>query len=68
MATERRPKSPYQKKQKSPYLYSAVYQLWKEAVLKDGAGSQKAIALSCQHAKYVGVRHNLPDGLFAEDC
>lgn len=68
MANERQPKSPYQKYQKSPYLYSPTYQLWREAALKDGASSEKALALACKHARFVGARHYTPEGEFANDC
>lgn len=68
MASDRQPKSPYQKYQKAPYFYSPIYQLWREAALKDGASSEKALVLSCKHAKYVGVRHNAADGTLAGDC
>lgn len=61
-------RSPYQKYGKSPQVYSTAYQLWREEVLKGGAGSPKALALACQHAKYVGVKHNDAEGNFANDC
>lgn len=68
MSISRIPKSPYQRKQKSPHVYSAAYQLWRKAALNDGASSQKALDLSCQHAKYVGVKHYTAEGQFANDC
>lgn len=68
MAVERKPKSPYQKKQKSPYLYSPIYQLWREEALKGSASSEKAIALACKHAKFVGVQRFAPDGSFSTEC
>lgn len=55
MASSRQPTSPWQRYNKKKHVYSTTYQLWREAVLKDGAGSQKAIALSCQHAKTMRV-------------
>lgn len=55
MANNRAPKSPYQKYNKSPTVYSVTYQLWKEEAKKNGAGSPRAIALTCQHAKSMGV-------------
>lgn len=64
----RQPKSPYQRYGKSPYLYSPAYQLWREATLSGGASSEKALALACKHAKYVGVKHYTAEGDFANDC
>lgn len=55
--SKRQPKSPWQKYDKKKWMYSTAYQLWKEAVLKDGAGSPKALALTCQHAKSMQVRN-----------
>lgn len=68
MATSRVPKSPYQKYQKAPFLYSPIYQLWREAALSGGASSEKALALSCKHAKFVGVRRYTPEGDFSSEC
>lgn len=55
MSSTRAPKSPYQKYNKTPHVYSVTYQLWKAATKKDGAGSPKALALSCDHAKQMRV-------------
>lgn len=68
MGEKRQPKSPYQRYNKSPYLYSPIYQLWREAALDSGASSEKAIALSCKHAKFVGVRRYTPEGDFSAEC
>lgn len=50
-------KKPSKYATKNKWLYSTTYQLWKEAALKEGASSQKAIALSCQHAKAWGYKN-----------
>lgn len=54
----REPRSPWQRKQKKKWAYSTTYVLWKEAAMKDGAGSEKALALTCQHAKSMSVRNS----------
>lgn len=56
MSSDRLPTSPWQRYKKKKWVYSTVYQLWREAVLKDGAGSPKALALACQHAKTQSVK------------
>ena len=53
----RNPTSAWQRQKKQKYVYSTSYQLWREAALKDGAGSTKAIALACQHAKAMSVKN-----------
>lgn len=53
----RQPKSPWQRHGKKKWSYSTTYQLWREAVLSGGAGSDKALALTCQHAKAMSVRN-----------
>lgn len=52
---DRQPTSSWQRHGKHSFVYSTTYQLWREAVLKDGAGSPKALALTCQHAKAMRV-------------
>lgn len=53
--SKREPRSPYAKYNKKRWIYSPVYQLWREAVLDQGASSEKAVALACQHAKKMQV-------------
>ncbi len=55
--SDRKPTSAWQRKKKKKWMYSTTYQLWKEATLKDGAGSHKAVALACQHAKTMSVKN-----------
>lgn len=68
MTTSRAPRSPYKKYGKAPYPYSGLYLEWKRAALSEGASSEKALELSCRHAKYVGVKHFTVEGQFANDC
>lgn len=51
----RAPKSPWQKYNKSSYVYSATYQEWKSAAKEKGANSPQALAMACHHAKMMGV-------------
>jgi hypothetical protein len=64
----RAPKSPWQKYNKAAFVYSATYQEWKAEAIKNGAGTDKALAMACHHAKMVRVRHNAPDGKRLNDC
>lgn len=66
--SDRLPTSSWQRQQKSAYLYSPTYQLWREAVAVHGFMSQKAVDLACKHAKQMNVRRNLPDGTHSEEC
>lgn len=52
---ERKPKSSWQRQGKSSFVYSPIYQMWKAEAKKNGASSSSAIALSCRHARSVGV-------------
>lgn len=58
MPNLRTPKSPWQKYNKKSQVYSPLYQMWREEVLKNGAGSSDAIALSCRHAKSMRVKNS----------
>lgn len=55
--SDRKPTSSWQRHGKKKWLYSTAYQLWREAVLKYGAGDTRTLALSCQHAKAMQVRN-----------
>lgn len=44
-------------KLKKKFSYSTTYVLWREAVKRDGAGSERAVDLACQHAKAMGVKN-----------
>jgi len=55
---KREPRSPWQRYGKKKWMYSTTYQLWREAVKVHGAMSEKAIALSCQHAKTMSVKNS----------
>lgn len=46
--------SSYGAKGKKPRKYSPAYQLWKEEAKKNGAGTERARALACAHAKQFG--------------
>lgn len=52
--SDRKPTSPWQRKNKMKWLYSPTYQLWREAVLANNAG--RAAELACQHAKNMQVQ------------
>lgn len=54
---QRAPKSPYQKYNKTPHVYSVDYQEWRAEVKKNGACTTKAIALACQHAKTFRIKN-----------
>lgn len=54
---KREPRSPWQRKQKVKYAYSPTYNLWHSTAKAHGAGNERAIALSCQHAKQFGYRN-----------
>lgn len=58
MSEKRQPKSPWQRYGKKKWAYSTAYQLWREEAIKNGAMSNKAVALSCQHAKFVQIKRN----------
>lgn len=53
--TVRAPKSPWQKYNKSSFVYSSTYQEWKRAAKENGAHSPQALAMACHHAKMMHV-------------
>lgn len=63
-----RKQSSWQKKGKASFVYSGIYYEWKREAKAYGAGSDRALELSCLHAKANRVRHNLPNGERAQDC
>lgn len=63
-----RKQSAWQRKGKSSFVYSGIYSEWKREAKANGAGSPRALELSCLHAKANRVRHNLADGEKANDC
>lgn len=52
---DKKAREPSKYSRKKKFTYSTSYQLWREAVLKEGAGSPKALALSCQHARAFNI-------------
>lgn len=48
-------RSPYATKQKAPFLYSAEYQRWSEAVAKHGHESEEVIAADLAFRRTFGV-------------
>lgn len=57
MKKPREARSPYARYGKTRWVYSPLYQLWREAALTHGFMSEKALVFSCQHAKKMQV-HN----------
>lgn len=55
--SDRQPTSSWQRHNKVKYNYSPLYQMWREAVTKHGAGSDAAQVLTCRHAKSMGVKN-----------
>lgn len=53
--SDRKATSPYQKYGKASFVYSPLYQMWKESVQKFGASDSRTVEIACRHAKSMRV-------------